>query len=118
MTAGQTGTMLGAVAGGLVAAAAAVQTLAVSAPAIALLVAVTVPARDGVSLAHRWWRRLRWLAAVHSGQASYRSGPLVQHRAGRRLPGVLAGTRLATAEDGIRGRLGPAGGSPPPRPPP
>src|SRR5260370_40461254 len=98
MTAGQTGTMLGAVAGGLVAAAAAVQTLAVSAPAIALLVAVTVPARDGVSLAHRWWRRLRWLAAGHSGPASYRSGPPVQHPAGRPLPGGLGGTRPGPAQ--------------------
>jgi len=61
---------------------------------------------NGTPLGHVVVARVRWWWGCMRGYTSYRAGIIVDHPRAWQLPGVLAPTRLLTAEDGYGGYYG------------
>lgn len=103
---GQTFTVLAAAGVLLVVGAVSVRTLLVLVPILGAAVAAVVVGWDGLPVSYRLLRAARWLAAARGGEIRYRAPVAVDHPHAWDLPGVLAPTRLITAEDGRGGTYG------------
>ena len=72
----------------------------------AIVIASCVLRWQGAAIGSVMVRRLRWWMGSLKGQTSYRAGIVVDHPRAWQLPGVLAPTRLVSAEDGHGGHYG------------
>jgi hypothetical protein len=97
---GQTFAVLTAFALVLLAGATYVRSLLVLVPLMACVAAVTITSWDGLPLVHHARRRIRWMIACRRGQTRYSGVVAAEHPRAWQLPGVLAQTRLVSAEDG------------------
>ena len=72
----------------------------------AIVVGASVATWDGAPLSHVVIQRLQWWWGSLRGWNSYRSGIVIDHPRAWQLPGVLAPTKLISAEDGFGGYYG------------
>ncbi len=72
----------------------------------ALVIVGCIARFNGMPLGHVVVQRVRWWWGTLRGQTSYRAGIVIDHPRAWQLPGVLAPTRLLTAEDGYGGHYG------------
>ncbi|MEW9534145.1 SCO6880 family protein [Microbispora sp. NPDC049125] len=75
-------------------------------PPAALAGALVLIRVSGVPIAHLVLRRVRWSYGKARGHTLYKAGVVVAHPRAFQLPGVLAATRLLSAEDGFGRQYG------------
>ncbi|MEZ0071653.1 hypothetical protein ABH927_000988 [Planotetraspora sp. GP83] len=98
---GTTGTFvaLGALTALVLAASIDARAVLYTGPPAALAGALVLIRVSGVPVAHLVTRRIRWSYGKARGHTCYRAGVVVAHPRAFQLPGVLATTRLLSAED-------------------
>ncbi|WP_055483417.1 SCO6880 family protein [Sphaerimonospora mesophila] len=105
---GTTGTFvaLGVVAAVVLAVSIDARTVLFTGPPTALAGVLVLVRVSGVPVAHFLVRRVRWSYGKARGHTRYRAGVVVAHPRAFQLPGVLASTRLLSAEDAFGQQYG------------